>query len=668
MSPTRNVLTSLRWRRLNSLDRVALIFGLLFLAALTARAFGWASALFGILRFAFVIALALALLARGLVWSRRHLMWSLRNRLLVVYLFIAVVPILVLVLMAWWSARFVYVQIGAFMVYQEIEQRLSRLDSLASEVATLVESAEAAATPEAQRSAAREIEILLASARAKLPGLEWRRGGYRALLEAGSRPDRTHFLGFVQEEEEIRMVAVHQKKGPGGTFLVSLDLPVTEELVGTMAGDLGPVRFSITRPAREGDAPERVTEFEALRFVPLRQIAPKALQVPEPAYALDFAVDGYSIFKTRRPTASARDENQPVLFVSVSTRFSAINRRLFTAPGEIGQGNVRLLTFIGVVFLTIQVAALYTGLRLSRNITHAVDELYRATQSVQQGDFGARVRVQQGDQLGALGDSFNTMTDSITSLIEEQSKRQRLENELSIAREVQDQLFPRSIPVIPGVELAAYCRAARVVSGDYYDFVMLGPDQLALVIADISGKGISAALLMASLQAALRSQLLLGDDLFERPAEVVSRLNRHLYLNTSDDRYATLFYAHFDAGKRTLRYVTAGHLPPFYIDAKGPRKLEEGGTVVGLLDDIVYEQGFIEVTPGSILVTFSDGLSEPENVYGEQFGLRRLMEESVRNRAASAQRQAELLIQAAEQWGDSPEQADDMTVIVAKFV
>jgi sigma-B regulation protein RsbU (phosphoserine phosphatase) len=269
------------------------------------------------------------------------------------------------------------------------------------------------------------------------------------------------------------------------------------------------------------------------------------------------------------------------------------------------------------------------------------------------------------------------MIASISSLIEEQRQRQKLENELTIAREVQAQLFPQSIPALPGIEFAAVCHAARVVSGDYYDFIKLGPNQLGIAIADISGKGISAALLMASLQAALRSQVLLGEETWRNTAELVSRLNLHLFLNTSPDRYATLFYAVYDGTTRTLTYTNAGHLPPYYVvgDKEGETtsanakvtKLEEGGMVVGLFDDATYEQGTVQIQPGSVLVAYSDGLIESENVYGEQFGQDGLLEEVLRQRARPAREQADALVQSAEVWAGSPEQADDMTVIVARM-
>jgi sigma-B regulation protein RsbU (phosphoserine phosphatase) len=303
-----------------------------------------------------------------------------------------------------------------------------------------------------------------------------------------------------------------------------------------------------------------------------------------------------------------------------------------------------------------------------------VDSLYQATQRVQAGDLSFRVRVPHRDQLAALGESFNTMTASVSTLIEEQRRRQRLENELSIAHEVQQQLFPHSLPNLPGVELEAICRPARTVSGDYYDFIRISPTRLAIALADISGKGISAALLMANVQAALRSDVLRYRDdgsgnghVQINTAEIVSHLNRHLFRNSSDERYATFFFGVYDTETKQLNYTNAGHLPPVYICGDRVHKLETGGMVVGLFNEVPFDQGIVKIEPGGILIAYSDGLIEPENVYGEEFGAERLIEAAMRSKDSSPRAIAQAMMRAAEEWSGSPEQADDMTVIVSRF-
>jgi sigma-B regulation protein RsbU (phosphoserine phosphatase) len=188
-----------------------------------------------------------------------------------------------------------------------------------------------------------------------------------------------------------------------------------------------------------------------------------------------------------------------------------------------------------------------------------------------------------------------------------------------------------------------------------------------VAIADISGKGISAALLMASLQAALRSQMLFEGSEHLSTAELVARLNKHLVRNTGDDRFATFLIAVYDSATRTLRYTNAGHLPAFLICQGSAVLLDKGGMVLGVVDDYVYEEGSLKVGPGSLLIGYSDGLVEPENVYGEEFGIPRLREAAVRVQGAAPLMVAEALMAAAEEWAGTPEQADDMTVIVARL-
>jgi sigma-B regulation protein RsbU (phosphoserine phosphatase) len=259
------------------------------------------------------------------------------------------------------------------------------------------------------------------------------------------------------------------------------------------------------------------------------------------------------------------------------------------------------------------------------------------------------------------------MTGSIGRLVNEQKQLQRLENEISIAREVQDQLFPRNLPHVEGVEIDAICRAARSVSGDYYDFIQLTPNHVAIAIADISGKGISAALLMASLQAALRSQLLTAGSENMSTAELVARLNKHIYLSTGDDRFATFFVAIYDTVTRKLRYTNAGHLPGLCLWEGKAIHLGVGGIVLGIVDEYDFEEGVVDVPAEAVVVGYSDGLIEPENDYGEQFGISRLEAAAQRVRQYSPRKIAESLMTSAEEWSGSPEQADDMTVIVAKL-
>ena len=232
---------------------------------------------------------------------------------------------------------------------------------------------------------------------------------------------------------------------------------------------------------------------------------------------------------------------------------------------------------------------------------------------------------------------------------------------------MQNQLFPRQIPSVPGVEIEAICKAARAVSGDYYDFIQLTDTKVAVAIADISGKGISAALLMASLQAALRSQMLAPGSETLSASELVSRLNKHLVRNTGDDRFATFFIAIYDSAARTLRYCNAGHLPTFLLAPAEAVHLDKGGMVLGIIEEYEYEEGTVNVPGDALLIGYSDGLIEPENVYGEEFGIPRLEQAAIRVQALKPREVCESLMATVEEWAGTPEQADDMTVIAARL-
>ena len=656
------------WRSTSPIDRVAAAV-LVFCILIWTTSLGFYFAAFrGWLVVLFLIAVAY-IVVRFARWVRKSLLWGLRNRLVVAYVFIAVVPVVLLLTMAGVSAYLLYFQLGAHMLSDDLNECVAATASVADTLARALQSQQGSKTPtdlsdvlDSPGSSA-----LLAGARQRLPGLEIHTPSTDIGVSTHSPPAR-NFSGLVQSNGKLWIEAVvpahFVSEGNAHDGELFVRVPVTPALLQSLAPDLGPVQLTIFRPASQSDLPADIFPFNGQRLVRSGQIS-SARPLPSKHGWYDIEISGGSTLD-----AVLAEKDQPTAtIVPVVAAFSMrpwhLNHRLFASLGAVGDPLVIALILIAIFFLALEIAALVTGIVLTRTITIAVDDLYDATRHVRQGDFSHRIYVRQRDQLGVLAESFNAMTSSVAELIEEQRARHRLENELSIAREVQTQLFPRELPVLPGLELAAICRAARVVSGDYYDFVKLGDSKLGLAIADISGKGISAALLMASLQAALRGQAIL--DGHRSTAQVVETLNRHLFLNTSDDRYATLFYAEYDSLSGTLRYTNAGHCAPFFVCDGQVKKLDEGGTVVGLFDHADYQEGTISAESGGLLVAFSDGLLEPENVYGEEFGPTRLAAEVLRLHELPAESLAENLLASVEQWAGTPEQADDMTVIVARF-
>jgi sigma-B regulation protein RsbU (phosphoserine phosphatase) len=658
------------WRRLSRLDLVALV---LFLLGGAVFLLGGSGVGLSFTKFLAAIS-AVYLIIRMIGWWRTKLLWRLRDRLIVAYLFIALVPVLLVLALAIFSGMILYTQLGGYLLYGDLQHRVQTVAEGAEQIATSLGSASAVVSPAMAEQIVADQEHAVYDK--QLPGLSVEYADDPKLLHAIAGPNARSFAGLLQQGERLSLVGMRAVGTPRGLRVVTLRVPVTPEFMATLAPDLGVVHLEILERYDSGRPGTVLYPFGDVKYSAVRRITARNRILQPRAMWLDPIVNGVSKFEavylederegSRRAEAQRIQQPWPVV-ASFNARPSRLNARIFASIGELGV--IYLLPFILVVvaLLIIEAAALFTGIVMTRRITTAVDDLYAATRYVRSGDFTHRIRVDRPDQLGVLGDSFNDMTESVSNLIDEKSQRQRLENEISIAREVQNQLFPRQLPSVPGVEIEAICKAARAVSGDYYDFIQISPTQVAIAIADISGKGISAALLMASLQAALRSQMLAPGSELLSTSELVSRLNKHLVRNTGDDRFATFFIAVYDSGLRTLRYVNAGHLPAFLLCPDEVVHLAEGGMVLGVLEDYVYQEGVVNVPCDALLVGYSDGLIEPENVYGEEFGIPRLQQAAVRVQGKSPRDVCESLMASVEEWAGTPEQSDDMTVIVARL-
>ncbi len=609
------------------------------------------------------------LVVRFVGWWRSRLLWSLRNRLIVAYLFIAVVPILSFFILVVLAARILYSQLGAYLLYEDIHQRIEMIADIAQHIAIAHRTLPASINEnESERILAEQSHAVHDG---ELPNLEIEFSSDLSLLQKLASQGKNSFAGLLQEgdsvSEPLSLISLRMIGDSKEPRVVVLRVPVTPAFLRTIAPDLGVIQLNLMENY-EGTGPPGVLYSSGDKQYRVAERIVASNRTLQPAvFWLDSPVNVVSrldsVYVAKDGTV---DLARPLLAVS-NARPSRLNARIFASLGELRNTYVILFVLVVIIFLLIEAVAWTTGIVLTRRITRAVADLYKATQFVKTGDLSHRIPVERPDQLGVLAESFNDMTGSIDKLIEERDKHQRLENEISIAREVQNQLFPSTLPSVPGVEIQAICKAARSVSGDYYDFIQLSPTHVAIAIADISGKGISAALLMASLQAALRSQALTEGSESLSTAELVARLNKHLVRNTGDDRFATFFIAVYDSATRTLRYTNAGHLPSFLICNGSSHLLDKGGMVLGVLEDYSYEQGVLLVAPDSLLIGYSDGLVEPENVYGEEFGIARLREAAIRLQSAKPLMVAESLMAAAEEWAGTPEQADDMTIIVTRL-
>jgi sigma-B regulation protein RsbU (phosphoserine phosphatase) len=625
-------------------------------------------------------------------WLKRRVLWRLRNRLIVTYVFIGVIPAVLLMAMAIITLYGLAGQFAVFVVTSEIDSQLRSLEAanaaISNELAARLDrgdspSAESLAGLRKRDPAWSQRQVCAWVGDKPLPLCNEFKGA------SLTRPRfvKNRFDDLVRDREELYLRAVATLPVKSSTLTVVTSEPFDKDLVGTIAADLGEitvfpegVMFDQRAPRPPTSSASAVSKTSATTFTV------GAVPGPAGSYDLEIPLAGTSLSLVDWNTG----ERERKALVRVRTRPSVLYGHLFAALGEFAQGVAYILAGVGIFFAVIELIALIIGTRMTRTVTAAVAQLHEATRHVDRGDFSHRIPVTSSDQLADLAISFNSMTASIEKLILEQKEKQRLENELSIAQEVQAQLFPRQVSELESLEVHGFCRPARTVSGDYYDFVTASSHKLILAVGDISGKGISAALLMATIHSAVRAYSMENllqmrepvsvgaiagegrimaawpEGIEVSPGALLSLLNHQLYESTPPEKYATLFLGIYDGRAHRLTYSNGGHLPPILIGKDGAiRRLEAGGTVVGLFDNVTYEEGAVEMHPGEIFLAYSDGVTEPENDFGE-FGEHRLIDLVRDNRDLPLPQISQIVTMAVDDWIGDNEQPDDVTLVLAR--
>lgn len=627
--------------------------------------------LLAVLCFLALIPPGIILAWRGFRYVRQHSLWSVRNRLLFVYGLFGFVPMVLLLLLVVLGAWALMSELAIYLASSALDRRLEGIRDTAEFLASV--------SPEHRSDAAGHV----IQSHTQFPGvriyLDDDRGQHR--FPADSPPlqvpkDWKTVNGLLFDEGHFYAWAHIANDSQRITLLA----PLSDEIISNLVPHLGiialvePGERGAKRPvAVAGNLKFTTTgtgDDKDLTFTVPANGGSQASRLPPPVSRFDVPVAWPSTrphYHLDRPGAT----HSGVLLVQ--SRPSAIFRSFFSGSELLRGVLFDVLVAVAILFLFVELVALIIGVSLSRRITKSVSQIYEGTRRVIHGDFHHRIPVRVHDQLGELAESFNQMTGNLERLLVVEKEKERLETELEIAREVQAQLYPKEAPPRADLQVTARCDPARLVSGDYYDYQALVQGKLVFAIGDIAGKGISAALLMATLQVALRAQVGQSEPSGDGggtseldPAVLVSKLNKQIYAHTSPEKYATFFFGLYDENTRNLTYTNAGHLSPLLFRDGSVVPLDSNGTVVGAFPFSRYDESSLTFEPGDLLLCYTDGITEPENAYDEMFGEHRLIELVKRHIDRDDHEIIRIVFEAVRDWTGTPELHDDMTLLLAR--
>lgn len=700
-----------RWGRLAV--RMSLIAATSFMFS---RLPGGVGAAFSFIAWTALLAALVCVLPLLLQWLRWRMLWKLRDRLLLTYMLVGLAPVALFSALAAVAAYVLFGQFANFAATTEINTELAEIASRNQAFVLQLAHMEAGhhgrftqlqVTRPTPGADAEDKGAIVMKMGALLDGrplpLTWLPGEMQMrdpqLPQWAKAPD----LGLVLDHDRVYFRAVNSAQAGTHTVTSIASLPLDSSFLDRAAQGLGKITLLLdarinttallSRPEAAQEAAEGDRENSYV-LVPgandrMGPGAPHGFMsisggtVGKRANFLDIAIGLPTLVRM----VDWQTGKQYDVVAMVTSRPSLLYQRLFRQSLIMGSAWQIIFLLVVAVCGSLLLLALLMAARLGRTVTRSVADLYQATRAMDKGNLDHRIPVTRKDQLAELGGSFNRMAASLKRLLAEQKEKERLQNELAIAQEVQANLFPRGDVALPHLELHGNCRPARTVSGDYYDFLLFGDSGVGLAIGDISGKGISAALLMATLHSAVRAYRFCTEemdtdanalssgggvgaeslaDLFRSPGKILSLLNRHLYRSTQPEKYATLFLAHYDAKSCTLRYSNGGHLPPLLLRADGSvQRLDRGGTVVGLMETAHYDEGAVQMAAGDLLIGYSDGVTEPENEFGE-FGEGRMLDVVGQVRHLPLPDISGHLMHALDDWIGAAEQPDDITLVLAR--
>jgi serine phosphatase RsbU (regulator of sigma subunit) len=605
---------------------------------------------------------------------KQRLLWRIRRKLAVSYIFMGFVPVLLIIVFFLTAGLLLFLNIGAYMMRAELTRLVDHTRFAAESAAQGVAREQ---TPSGVRAALQIRQSVLAS---RYPAVSI------ALLPAGGRcgsragpsaaPSQAVAIGPWRHLPAPTSVPGWVPcEGFSGLFEFS-DAGMTRLVARTVAWPAGgghavifdvPVDAAFNRELREraGLTLDNVS------------IVKRGQTLLEPAN-LGLAGDAGLRWTTAVDSVNwdngAAVDLEGRFQMSLQDIYDRITLRDATRRLDIGRGLLVGLALVGAMFLLIQVVAFAMGLALARSITGSIHELFAGTERVRRGDFTGRVSIRSRDQLGELAESFNGMTSSIEDLLQQKAEKERLEQELRIARNIQMSLLPQGPLIMPGLTLTAHCEPAREVGGDYYDFLPIDDHTLGILIADVSGKGTSAALYMAELKGIVLSL----SQRHRSPRDLLIEADHIISRHLDSRSFITVSYLVVDLRAGTLQYSRAGHCPLVYVPGpyasdRTPQLLAPDGLVLGLqLDEgrsfvRLLEEVTVPLGRGDLFVLYTDGLTEAMSSDGDCFGDSRLASLIGQHADLPADELRERILRDIDAFTDSALQQDDMTMVAMRI-
>jgi sigma-B regulation protein RsbU (phosphoserine phosphatase) len=654
------------------------------LAQLQAGLFGAIDTLGGLA----ILVSALSIGYRVYVLARHRLLWRVRRKLILSYIFIGVVPVLLVAIFFTLGGLLFFFNVSGFMLRNHVTSVVDGARFLAQAAAPTLDPASTPAQLTAglvtrQNAAAERYPLVsyalvpsdsrCASSDARAPAPKVAAGPWSHIDAPQDIPSWVPCTGFAnlityQTEGGTAVAARAVMWPPGLTSALVVDIPFGDALIREFHDEMGITieSYSIVEVV-DRNLPSSTSERRG-RLV----VGPVNLRLGEQAEPLGWvafldytdwktgATSGLTVGFRMGPTAVYRYLSGP--------SFASLDNY------NLGQIFLILLAVIAGLFLIIQAVALVMGLSLARSITGSVHELFAGTERVRRGDFSHKIAIRSRDQLGELAGSFNSMTASIEGLLLEKAEKERLEQELKIARSIQMSLLPQGPLQMPGVSLSGHCEPAREVGGDYYDFLPLDNDRLGILIADVAGKGTSAALYMAELKGLVLSL----SRHHVSPRTMLIEANRIISKHLDARSFITMTYAVVDLRARTMTCSRAGHCPLVYVPgpeahSRAPQVLTPEGMVLGLQFDLgdTFDRLLEEVTlplgRGDLFVLYTDGISEAMNEQGDCFGDQRLVDLAERNADLKSDALCERILSEVHSFAGDAAQHDDMTMVLIKI-